>query len=41
MNVLHYHSYGNYYIHPFGSGNLPEDPDLQHFEKLVANGKRK
>ena len=34
MNVLHYHSYGNYYIHPFGSGNLPEDPDLTTFREI-------
>ena len=34
MNVLHYHSYGNYYIHPFGLGNLPEEPDLTTFREI-------
>ena len=27
-NVLHYHSYSNIYIHPWGDGSLPDDPDL-------------
>ena len=27
-NVLHYHSYSNIYIHPWGDGSLPEEPDL-------------
>ena len=34
MNILHYHSYGNYYIHPFGLGNLPEEPDLTTFREI-------
>ena len=27
-NVLHYHSYSNLYIHAFGDGSYPEEPDL-------------
>ena len=27
-NVLHYHSYSNIYIHPWGDGSLPDEPDL-------------
>ncbi len=27
-NVLHYHTYSNIYIHAFGNGSLPEEPDL-------------
>ena len=27
-NVLHYHSYWNTYIHPWGDGSLPDEPDL-------------
>ena len=26
-NVLHYHCYSNVYIHPWGNGSFPEDPD--------------
>ena len=34
VNVLHYHSYGNMYIHPFGDGTLPEEPDLTIYREL-------
>ena len=27
-NVLHYHTYSNVYIHAFGDGSLPDEPDL-------------
>ena len=27
-NILHYHSYWNTYIHPWGDGSLPDEPDL-------------
>ena len=27
-NILHYHSYSNVYIHAFGDGSLPNEPDL-------------
>ena len=27
-NVLHYHSYSNIYIHPWGDGSLPDEPDF-------------
>ena len=27
-NVLHYHSYSNLYIHAFGDGSFPDEPDL-------------
>ena len=27
-NVLNFHTYANTYIHPFGSGLYPEEPDL-------------
>jgi len=27
-NVLHYHAYSNVYIHAFGDGSLPDEPDL-------------
>ena len=26
-NVLHYHCYSNIYIHPWGNGSIPEEPD--------------
>ena len=26
-NVFHYHSYSNVYIHPWGNGSFPEEPD--------------
>ena len=27
-NILHYHSYSNVYIHAFGDGSLPDEPDI-------------
>ena len=27
-NVLHYHSFSNIYIHPWGNGTIPDEPDL-------------
>ena len=27
-NILHYHSYSNVYIHAFGDGSLPNEPEL-------------
>ena len=35
VNVLHYHSYGNMYIHPFGDSSLPNEPDLTIFRELA------
>ena len=32
--VLHYHSYWNTYIHPFGDGSLPEEPALTTFQEI-------
>ena len=34
-NVLHYHSYGNVYIHPFGDGSYPDSLDLLIFRGLA------
>ena len=34
VNVLHYHTYGNMYIHPFGDGSYPEEPDLLIYRGL-------
>ena len=34
-NVLHYHSYGNSYIHPFGDGSYPNLQDLQIYRGLA------
>ena len=34
MNVLHYHTYSNIYIHPWGSGELPAQPDLNSFNQI-------
>jgi hypothetical protein len=28
MNVMHYHTYTNVYIHAFGDASLPDEPDL-------------
>ena len=30
-NVLHYHSYSNLLIHPYGDGSYPPEPDLSMF----------
>ena len=35
INVLHYHSYGNMYIHPFGDGSYPEEQDLTIYRGLA------
>lgn len=34
-NVLHYHSYGNSYIHPYGDGSYPNDEDLIIFRGIA------
>ena len=40
-SVLHYHSYGNLLIHPFGDASIPIEPDLTTFltigEKMTSN----
>ena len=33
-NVLHYHSYSNLYIHAFGDGSYPEEPDLSTHREI-------
>jgi len=33
-NVLHYHSYSNVLIHPWGDGSLPNEPDLTTFREI-------
>ena len=33
-NVLHYHTYSNVYIHPFGNASLPPEPDLTTFQEI-------
>jgi len=35
VNVLHYHSYGNMYIHPYGDSSLPDEPDLTIYRELA------
>ena len=35
VNVLHCHSYGNMYIHPYGDGTLPEESDLIMYRGLA------
>ena len=30
-SVLHYHSYGNFLLHPFGDASVPVEPDLTTF----------
>ena len=35
VNVLHYHSYGNMYIHPFGDGSYPDSLNLLTFRGLA------
>ena len=35
VNILHYHSYGNMYIHPYGDASLPEEPDLMIYRELA------
>jgi len=36
MNVLHYHSFSNVYIHPYGDGSLPTEPDLATYIDIGA-----
>ncbi len=33
-NVLHYHTYSNIYIHPWGDGSLPDEPDLTTLREI-------
>ncbi len=33
-NVLHYHTFSNLYIHSFGNGSLPEEPDLSTIRNI-------
>ena len=35
VNVLHYHSYGNMYIHPYGDASVPDEPDLTIYRELA------
>ena len=35
VNVFHYHSYGNMYIHPFGDSSFPDEPDLTIYRELA------
>jgi len=37
VNVLHYHSYGNMYIHPYGDSSLPDEPDITIFRELAQS----
>ena len=34
MNVLHYHTYSNVLIHPYGNATLPEEPDLTTYREV-------
>ena len=34
MNVLHYHTYSNVYIHAFGDASLPDEPDLTTLREI-------
>ena len=36
MNVLHYHTFSNVYIHPFGDGSLPSETDLTTYREIGA-----
>jgi len=33
-NVIHYHTYSNVYIHPYGNATLPDEPDLTTFREI-------
>ena len=33
-NVLHYHTYSNIYIHPWGDGSLPNEPNLSTYIEI-------
>ena len=37
VNVLHYHSYGNMYIHPYGDASVPDEPDLTIYRELAKD----
>ena len=32
--MLHYHTYSNIYIHAWGDGSLPEEPDLTTLREI-------
>ena len=34
INVMHYHTYSNVYIHAFGDASLPDEPDLTTFREI-------
>ena len=34
MNVIHYHTYSNVYIHAFGNATLPDEPDLTTHQEI-------
>ena len=34
MNVLHYHTFSNVYIHAFGDASLPDEPDLSTHREI-------
>ncbi|MED5427272.1 MAG: M14 family zinc carboxypeptidase [Candidatus Neomarinimicrobiota bacterium] len=36
MNVLHYHTFSNVYIHPYGNASLPDEPDLATYREIGA-----
>ena len=36
MNVLHYHTFSNVYIHPYGNASLPDEPDLTTYREIGA-----
>ena len=33
-NVLHYHTYTNLLIHPYGDGSYPDEPDFSTFKEI-------
>ncbi len=35
-NVLHYHTYTNLLIHPYGDGSHPDEPDFSTFKEIGA-----
>ena len=34
MNIFHYHTFSNVYIHPYGSGAIPNEPDLTSYKQI-------
>ncbi len=36
-NVLHYHTYTNLLIHPYGDGSYPDEPDFSTFKEIGAD----